>query len=116
MNHAALEGLPMVLETPIDRKDPATGKKIEDKRVWADEIKLLEGLVGADPDGDEFLARERELHARGADEREKVQDQVDRKAAKGAKKSQKGKGAKGRRKKKGDETESEEHECDSGSE
>lgn len=75
----------MVLETPIDRKG-ADGKTFEDKQVWADEIKLLESLIGMDPEGDEFKALETRLQAEGAAERSKIQDQVDRKSAKDAKK------------------------------
>lgn len=95
MNDDRLAGLPMVLETPIDRKGP-DGKSFEDKQVWADEIKLLESLVGMDPEGDEFKALEEELHARGEGERSKIQDQVDRKAKKDTKKPT---AAKGRAKK-----------------
>lgn len=83
MNHAAFQDKPMVLETPIDRKGP-DGKTVEDKQVWADEIKLLESLIDMDPDTEDFAALETELQARGADERKKIQDQVDKKA-KGAK-------------------------------
>ncbi|KAH6895126.1 xylose isomerase-like protein [Thelonectria olida] len=105
VNHPAFQGLPMVLETPIDRKDAATGKSVEDKQVWADEIKLLERLVGMDPEGDEFKALEEDLQAKGAEERDKIQDQVDRKAAKDAKKGTRGK--KGAKKKAKDETDDE---------
>jgi AP endonuclease 1 len=94
MNHDAFQGMPMVLETPIDRKGP-DGKTIEDKQIWADEIKLLEGLVGADPESDDFKKLEAELQAKGADERRKLQDQVDRKSAKDAKKKAGPKGGKG---------------------
>lgn len=80
----------MVLETPIDRKG-ADGKTVEDKQVWADEIKLLESLIGADPDSDGFKAQEAELQARGAGERARIQDQVDKKSAKDAKKGSRGK-------------------------
>ncbi|KAI5926759.1 DNA-lyase [Camillea tinctor] len=93
MNHTAsgddgvsFEGLPMILETPIDKKDPVSGKTVEDKQVWADEIKLLESLIGMDPESDEFKALETRLQAEGAGERAKIQDQVDRKDAKDAKK------------------------------
>lgn len=81
----ALRGLPMVLETPIDRKGP-DGKTVEDKQVWADEIKLLEWLIDADPESDEFKAKEKELSGKGASERNKIQEQVDKKAEKDAKK------------------------------
>ncbi|KAI0596991.1 DNA-lyase [Biscogniauxia sp. FL1348] len=93
MNHdtsnssgVSFDGLPMILETPIDRKDPATGKTVEDKQVWADEIKLLESLIGMDLEGDEFKALDKRLQAEGVGERAKIQDQVDRKGAKDAKK------------------------------
>lgn len=75
----------MVLETPIDKKD-ANGKSVEDKQVWADEIKLLESLIGMDAEGDEFKKLEKDLFAKGASERNKIQEQVDKKSAKGKKK------------------------------
>ncbi|ORY62313.1 xylose isomerase-like protein [Pseudomassariella vexata] len=90
MNHGVVEGLPMVLETPIDRKGP-DGKTVEDKKVWADEIKLLESLIGMDPESDEFKALDERLQTQGESERVKVQDQVDRKAVKDSKKGTKGK-------------------------
>ncbi|KAG4266127.1 AP endonuclease 1 [Fusarium proliferatum] len=98
MNHAPFAGMPMVLETPIDRPG-ADGKSVEDKKVWANEIKLLERLVGMDAETKEFKDLEIELQAQGESERNKIQDQVDRKMAKDAKKGTK-KG--GRRKKKDD--------------
>lgn len=93
MNYAPFQGLPMVLETPIDTKGP-DGKSFENKQVWADEIKLLESLIGMDADSDEFRAKERGLQAKGAAERDRVQGQVDKKAEKDAKKG----AAKGKRK------------------
>ncbi|GKT41973.1 DNA-(apurinic or apyrimidinic site) lyase 1 [Colletotrichum spaethianum] len=101
VNHEPFQDLPMVLETPIDRKD-ANGKTVEDKKVWADEIKLLERLIGMDADGKEFKDLEKELQGQGEGERSKIQDQVDRKAEKDAKKGTKGskKGAAGKGKKK----------------
>ncbi|KAI0125721.1 DNA lyase [Xylariales sp. AK1849] len=108
MNHEPFQGLPMVLETPIEKKGP-DGKKFEDKQVWADEIKLLESLVGMDPEGDEFKALVERLQSQGESERDKVQDQVDRKAVKDAKK-----GTKGKRGKKKDADSDDE--CDSCSE
>ncbi|KAK1996363.1 AP endonuclease [Colletotrichum falcatum] len=100
VNHEPFQDLPMVLETPIDRKD-ANGKTVEDKQVWADEIKLLERLIGMDADSKEFKDLEEELLGKGEGERSKIQDQVDRKAQKDAKKGPKGakKGAKGKGKK-----------------
>ncbi|KAF5228506.1 hypothetical protein FANTH_14491 [Fusarium anthophilum] len=98
MNHAPFAGMPMVLETPIDRPG-ADEKSVEDKKVWANEIKLLERLVGMDAETEEFKGLEKELQAQGESERNKIQDQVDRKMAKDAKKGTK-KG--GKRKKKDD--------------
>lgn len=87
----------MVLETPIDEKGP-DGKSLENKQIWADEIKLLEGLIGRDAEDAKFLVEAEELQAKGASERKKVQEQVDKKAEKdaaaAAKKGGKGKGKK----------------------
>ncbi len=85
VNHAPFQDLPMVLETPIDRPGP-NGKTFEDKQVWADEIKLLESLIGMGPETAEFKDKEAELQKQGASERNKIQEQVDKKAAKGGKK------------------------------
>ncbi|KKA26589.1 hypothetical protein TD95_005177 [Thielaviopsis punctulata] len=83
MNNKAFCDMPMILETPIDSKGP-DGKAVENKQIWADEIKLLESLIGADPDTDDFRALEKELQERGAAERAKIQEQVDRKSGKAA--------------------------------
>ncbi|CAK7223939.1 DNA-(apurinic or apyrimidinic site) lyase [Sporothrix bragantina] len=85
VNNDAFAGLPIVLETPIDRKGP-DGKDFEDRQVWADEIKLLESLIGMDPESDEFKDKEKTLQAEGAKERKRLQEQVDKKSAKDAKK------------------------------
>ena len=103
MNEKRFEDLPMVLETPIDHKD-ANGKTVEDKSIWAREIKLLESLIGMDPEGEEFKKLEKELAEMGAAERAKLQDQADRKAAKSSKNR---KGTTGTSKKGRQETESE---------
>lgn len=89
MNEPRFEGLPMVLETPIDHKDE-TGKDVEDKGVWAKEIKMLEGMIGVDADGDEFKALEKELADKGAEERTKYQEQFERKVEKDKKALEKG--------------------------
>ncbi|KAK8124969.1 AP endonuclease 1 [Apiospora kogelbergensis] len=83
MNHAPFQGLPMVLETPIDRKG-ADGKAVEDKQIWADEIKLLESLIGMDPEGDEFKALDVKLQKQGEAERNKLQAQADKKGSHGS--------------------------------
>ncbi|KAI4931440.1 hypothetical protein J4E85_004033 [Alternaria conjuncta] len=84
MNDERFHGLPMVLETPVDSVD-ANGKKVEDKGIWAREIKMLESLVGMDNTSDEFKQLEAKLLAEGTAERERVGDQVQRKAIKDAK-------------------------------
>jgi AP endonuclease-1 len=81
MNFAPFQDLPMVLETPIDKTGP-DGKTIEDKGVWATEIKLLEGLIGADPETEIFKKEEQRLQDLGAEERKKFQSQVDKKVQK----------------------------------
>ncbi|KAL9084069.1 MAG: hypothetical protein Q9159_005423 [Coniocarpon cinnabarinum] len=78
MNDDRFRDVPMVLETPIDTKDEK-GKDVEDKSVWAREIKLLESLVGMDVESPEFLAMEHELAAKGAAEREKLRAQFEKK-------------------------------------
>ncbi|KAJ9315143.1 hypothetical protein DTO271D3_4596 [Paecilomyces variotii] len=124
MNEKRFEGLPMILETPIDRPDPSylpsgvttavpeaseepthdscaeeseaedtkskKGKKskrpvgarpptIPDYNVWVREIKLLESLIGMDPESAEFKTLEAQLSEEGRAERERLQDQYDRK-------------------------------------
>lgn len=161
MNDKRLEGMPMILETPIDRpaetvkteqlqqddaavasecehdesevsdaETPATKKRtkattsktkqvrkmtvkaktktkpamVEDKTVWVREIKLLESLIGMDPESEEFLALEASLAEEGREEREKQQALFDKKREKELAKDAKqkdirnmfgGKGAKG---------------------
>lgn len=90
MNHEEFQDKPMVLETPIDKKGP-DGKTVEDKQVWADEIKLLESLIGMDAETDEFEQMVKELQAEGAEERKKIQDQVDKKSKTTVKKAKGGK-------------------------
>jgi AP endonuclease-1 len=95
VNDPRLHGLPMILETPIEVLDPETGKKVEDKGIWAREVKLLERLVGMDVEGEEFRTLERELAEKGKGERERIGEQVERKRAKdAAPKKKRGKGKK----------------------
>ena len=134
MNEPRLEGLPMILETPIDRpvgesksksktgatngggnaevdddgcescdesesqqkgkkkaKKPAVAKQatVPDPSVWAREIKLLESLIGMDPEGEEFRRLEAELAEEGREMREKHQEQYERKLAAEEKKKSK---------------------------
>ena len=83
MNESRFEDLPMILETPSN----------DDNNVWANEIKLLESLIGMDASSEEFLELEKDLTARGVAERAKLQEQVDKKdkqkAAKGQKRKSK---------------------------
>ncbi|KAJ9664806.1 DNA-(apurinic or apyrimidinic site) lyase [Coniosporium apollinis] len=109
VNEQRLVGLPMVLETPIDVKDPVTGKEVPDKGIWAREIKLLEGLVGMDAEGEEFARLEGELAEKGRAERERIQAQVDKREDKRRQKAEKG-GKKGRGRKKQGESEGSESE------
>jgi len=81
VNFEPFQHLPVVLETPIEKKGQ-DGKVFEDKNVWATEIKLLEGLIGADPESKEFKADEQRLQDLGAEERAKYQKQVDKKVQK----------------------------------
>lgn len=91
MNETRFENLPMVLETPIDRKDPENeAKTIEDKSVWAKEIKLLEELIGMDTESEAFKAKESELSESGCEERAKHWEQYERKLEKDAKAAEKG--------------------------
>jgi AP endonuclease-1 len=121
MNEPRFEGLPMVLETPIDRapgkskadedagdgsesegekkKGAKKGQKrpagagaatVQDPGVWAREIKLLESLIGMDPEGEEFKALEARLEEEGRAERAKYQDQYERKLEADEKKKAKG--------------------------
>lgn len=151
MNEKRFEGLPLVLETPIDRKAEGSGeikedhvdgakgsdddeevkpqgkkgktggakpkgkkeptkpskeKTVEDKGIWAREIKLLESLIGMDREGEAFKKLERELADEGAEEREKHQEAHERKLAKEQKIKTKDIGSfftKGKSKGKGDE-------------
>ncbi|KAK0632265.1 xylose isomerase-like protein [Immersiella caudata] len=89
MNYEPFQNLPMVLETPIDEKGP-NGKSVENKQIWADEIKLLESLIGQDADTPEFEEKVTELQAKGASERAKIQEQVDKKAEKDSNKGSRG--------------------------
>lgn len=81
VNEERFEGLPLVLETPIDRKDE-NGKEIEDKQVWVQEIKLLESLIGIDAESKAFKDLERDLSNKGAEERQKHQEAFERKKEK----------------------------------
>ncbi|KAK6348662.1 hypothetical protein TWF718_006450 [Orbilia javanica] len=70
MNTKEFHDLPMVLETPLADDDVS---------VWADEIKLLESLVGLEADNPTFLALEKEYADKGAAERKAVLDKLEKK-------------------------------------
>lgn len=89
MNDERVIGLPMVLETPIEVRDEdgnlqkdAKGKDMEDKGIWAREIKLLESLVGMDVESEEFKEIEDRLQKMGAVERNRIAEQVEKKTTK----------------------------------
>ncbi|KAI5290029.1 hypothetical protein KEM54_002620, partial [Ascosphaera aggregata] len=79
MNEPRLQGMPMILETPIDKTSPAAAKPTEDLGIWAEEIKLLESLIGMDIDSDHFKSLEKKLSDIGKAERAKYQAQFDKK-------------------------------------
>lgn len=135
VNDSRFEGLPLILETPVEVRDEKgevvkdeKGKVREDKGIWAREIKLLEGLVGMDVEGVEFKKLEAELERMGRPERERVGVQVGKKrekdAAKEAKDAKKGggktkakvNGKRGKKVKDEDEDDSELSDVKSGSE
>lgn len=76
VNDESVQGMLMVLETP-------TG---DDPGVWAREIKMLEGLVGNDGTGEDFLSMSAELQEKGKSEREKFAAQAEKRKAAPAKK------------------------------
>ncbi|KAF7885313.1 uncharacterized protein EAF01_011378 [Botrytis porri] len=88
VNFEPFQNMPMVLETPTEKKD-AKGKTVEDPSTWAKEIKLLEGLLERDPESKEFKEEEKRLQDLGADERKKFQGQADKKKQDVLKKGQK---------------------------
>lgn len=52
---------------------------VPDHGVWAREIKLLESLIGMDPEGEEFRVLEAKLSEEGREMREKQMEQYERK-------------------------------------
>jgi len=112
VNDARFASVPLVLETPIERKDSTTGKSIEDKGVWAREIKLLESLVGMDPTGDEFKRLEEDLADEGLEEKKKYQASHEKKVEKEKKKANK---ADAGRRLKGNRSKTKKNETDSAS-
>ncbi|EPS35598.1 hypothetical protein H072_10968 [Dactylellina haptotyla CBS 200.50] len=70
MNTKEFYDIPMVLETPLADDDVS---------MWAKEIKLLESLIGLDPDDPRFLTLEKEYADKGATERKAVLEKIDKK-------------------------------------
>ena len=96
VNDSRMEGLPLILETPVEVRDETgelvkdeKGKEKEDKGIWAREIKMLESLVGMDADSAEFVEMEIRLSRQGEPERKRLMEQFERKKDKGAKKGAK---------------------------
>lgn len=79
MNKKELEGIPMILETPYDEKASGGDGGID---VRADEIKLLEWLIGKSEDDDELLEKSKELQKKGEKERKEHQEKYDKKQEK----------------------------------
>uniref|UniRef100_A0A060T4Q3 Apurinic-apyrimidinic endonuclease 1 n=1 Tax=Blastobotrys adeninivorans TaxID=409370 RepID=A0A060T4Q3_BLAAD len=77
MNKKELEDLPLILETPAEAKTEEGVSQIR-----AEEIKLLEWLIGKSGDDEEFLAKQKELQDLGAKEREEHQKKYEVKKAK----------------------------------
>lgn len=74
MNEPRLTNIPLILETPCEKVDPKDPKKtVEDKTVWSREIKLLESLIGMDPESDEYKQLEDSLAEQGKAERDKME-------------------------------------------
>ena len=89
MNEANFDGLPLILETPIEITNQ-DGKTVEDKGIWAKEIGLLESLIGQDADSSDFKVIERKLADKGAAERAKYAEAFEKKLAKEKKLVEKG--------------------------
>ncbi|RDL34807.1 Apurinic endonuclease-like protein [Venustampulla echinocandica] len=83
VNFDAFQHLPMVLETPVGESPDG---KVKDWGTRAKEIKLLEGLIGLDPETDEFIKEEQRLQDIGAADRKKFQEVWDRNQQKASKK------------------------------
>lgn len=66
---------------------------VADPSVWAQEIELLEALIGMDPESQEFRSLEARLAEEGKEMREKHQEQFDRRMEAEEKKKSKGSGA-----------------------
>jgi AP endonuclease-1 len=89
VNDSRFEGLPLILETPLEAKDENgvplkddKGKPKSDEGIWAREIKLLESLVGMDAESEEFLELEKALAKKGESERKEMSEKMEKKREK----------------------------------
>jgi AP endonuclease 1 len=69
-NDKRMEGIPLVLETPVDAKDDSP---------YGEEIKLLEWLVGKEKDDPEVLAKSEELQKLGLKSRKEQAEKFEKK-------------------------------------
>ncbi|KAJ9621669.1 DNA-(apurinic or apyrimidinic site) lyase [Taxawa tesnikishii (nom. ined.)] len=88
MREPSFEGLPLVLETPIQLVKDEKGKDREDKAIWAREIKMLESFVGLEVESAEFTDMEEKLRE---DEGEGGGEEGEEEGEKEKKKNKKGK-------------------------
>ena len=72
MNSKRMKGIPLILETPM----------VGDGKSWAEEIKLLESLIGVKGDEEWVLEKAKELQELGRVERERIGDVVQRREEK----------------------------------
>ncbi|CDR41546.1 CYFA0S07e03356g1_1 [Cyberlindnera fabianii] len=68
-NHPRLEGIPIVLETPVGK----------DETYWGEEIKLLESMIGAKADDKVVLEKSEELAKLGEKERKEHMNKYEKK-------------------------------------
>ena len=81
-------------KTKKQPKRPKTKQPtVADPSIWAQEIELLESLIGMDPESQEFRSLEARLAKEGKEMREKHQEQFDRRIEAEEKKKNKGSGA-----------------------
>lgn len=71
-NDKRLEGIPLILETPVDGKE---------ETPYGEEIKLLEWLVGKEKDDPEFIAKSEELYKLGTKSRQEQAEKFEKKQA-----------------------------------
>ncbi|KAF2857941.1 AP endonuclease [Piedraia hortae CBS 480.64] len=86
VNDQRMEGIPLILETPIEVTDEngvkqtnEKGKPVEDKNIWKEEIVMLDSLRGMDVESEHFKEMETKLERKGEAERKRIMGQVDKK-------------------------------------